>query len=91
MRDALDVQHDGESAQRLAVRDDLDGERREAGLQRRGLVLCPLVDVQHLPRAVIYADAPPSEAVCLAYGLNEWRDLVCHLASGRVCRLYGAG
>ena len=32
MRDALDVQHDGESAQRLAVRDDLDGERREAGL-----------------------------------------------------------
>jgi len=86
--DALHVEQDGESAQRPTIRGDLDGERREAALQRRCLVLCPLVDVQHLPRAVIDADASPSEAVCLAHGLNEWRDLVCHLVGGWVCRLY---
>jgi len=77
--DALDVEQDGEPAERLAVGGNLDRQRGEAVLQRGRLVLRPLVDVQHLPRALIEPDASAAEAVCLANGLNEWRDLVGHL------------
>ena len=55
MGGAMCLEKYGEAGERLAVGDHFGGHPREAMAQGGGVVLCPLLDVQHLPGGAVQA------------------------------------